>query len=59
MKHGTLTTWGNRHGAEIQLGPGRELVVPRGARVSGRFTAGTRPLHIFGGRGLDRAEPQA
>jgi hypothetical protein len=30
--------------------------VPRGARISGRFTAGTRTLHAFGGQGLKRAE---
>ncbi len=47
------------NGMDIQLGPGREFVVPRGARISGRFTAGTRPLHAFGGWGLERAESQA
>lgn len=36
------------NGMDIQLGAGREFVVPRGARISGRFTAGTRTLH---GRG--------
>ncbi|WNG17838.1 SRPBCC domain-containing protein [Cystobacter fuscus] len=46
------------NGMEIELGPGQEFVVPRGARISGRFTAGTRTLHAFGGRGLERAEPQ-
>jgi len=43
------------NGMEIQLGAGREFVVPRGARISGRFAAGTRTLHAFGGRGLKRA----
>jgi uncharacterized protein YndB with AHSA1/START domain len=43
------------NGMDIQLGAGREFVIPRGARISGRFTAGTRTLHAFGGRGLKRA----
>lgn len=44
------------NGMEVQLGRGQEFIVPRGARVSGRFTAGTRTLHAFGGQGLKRAE---
>ena len=44
------------NGMDIQLGAGREFVIPRSARISGRFTAGTRTLHAFGGRGLQRAE---
>jgi uncharacterized protein YndB with AHSA1/START domain/mannose-6-phosphate isomerase-like protein (cupin superfamily) len=43
------------NGLEIELGPGREFLVPQGARVSGRFTAGTRTLHALGGQGLKRA----
>ncbi len=42
-------------GVRHALRPG-QLVVPRGARISGRFTAGTRTLHAFGGQGLKRAE---
>ena len=42
------------NGMEIQLGAGRQFVVPRGARISGRFSAGTRTLHAFSGRGLGR-----
>jgi uncharacterized protein YndB with AHSA1/START domain len=47
------------NGMEIQLDAGREFVIPRSARISGRFTAGTRTLHAFGGRGLKRAAPQS
>jgi uncharacterized protein YndB with AHSA1/START domain len=44
------------NGMDIELGAGREFVIPRGARISGRYTAGTRTLHAFAGRGLKRAE---
>jgi uncharacterized protein YndB with AHSA1/START domain len=47
------------NGMEIQLGAGREFVIPRGARISGRYAAGTRTLHAFNGRGLKRSEPRA
>lgn len=43
------------NGLDIELGPGREFVVPRGARISGRFSAGTRTMHAFGGRRFERA----
>ncbi|MCP3136914.1 SRPBCC domain-containing protein [Pyxidicoccus xibeiensis] len=42
------------NGTDFTLGAGREFVVPRGARIRGRYTAGTRTLHAFGGRGLKR-----
>ncbi|HEX5749806.1 MAG TPA: hypothetical protein VFZ09_26485 [Archangium sp.] len=40
---------------DMELGAGREFVIPRGARISGRFTAGTRTIHAFGGRKFERA----
>lgn len=46
------------NGLEIQLGAGREFVIPRGARISARYTAGTRTVHALGGRGLQRARAQ-
>jgi uncharacterized protein YndB with AHSA1/START domain len=41
---------------DIELGAGREFVIPRGARISGRFTAGTRTIHAFGGKTFERAK---
>lgn len=46
------------NGLEIQLGAGREFVIPRGARISARYAAGTRTLHAFGGRAFQRAGGQ-
>ncbi|UQA60612.1 SRPBCC domain-containing protein [Polyangium aurulentum] len=43
------------NGMDIELGPGREFVIPRGARIAGRFTAGTRTIHARGGPSLERA----
>jgi uncharacterized protein YndB with AHSA1/START domain len=40
---------------EIRVERGQELVVPKGGKVSGRLTAGTRTIHAFGGRNLRRA----
>lgn len=37
-------------GKETVLRAGEECVIPRGARISGRVTAGTRTIHMFGGR---------
>ncbi|MDI1435768.1 SRPBCC domain-containing protein [Polyangium sorediatum] len=42
------------NGMDMELRAGREFVVPRGARVSGRFSAGTRTMHAFRGRSLGR-----
>lgn len=38
------------NGMEFPLRPGREFVVPSHAHVSARLAAGTRTLHVFGGR---------
>jgi mannose-6-phosphate isomerase-like protein (cupin superfamily) len=37
-------------GKSIQVGAGEECVIPRGTRISGRVAAGTRTIHMFGGR---------
>ncbi|HKO47084.1 MAG TPA: DUF6547 family protein [Polyangiaceae bacterium] len=37
-------------GKEIQLIAGQEGVIPRGTRISGSVLAGTRTIHMFGGR---------
>jgi uncharacterized protein YndB with AHSA1/START domain len=42
------------NGLAIELGAGREFVIPRSARISRRYTAGTRTIHALGGRGLKR-----
>ena len=44
------------NGMDIELGPGREFVIPRGARIAGRFTAGTRTIHARGGQSPERAQ---
>ena len=44
------------NGNEMPLKAGSEYIVPKGARTSGRYAAGTRTIHAFGGRGLKRAE---
>ncbi|MFO0570059.1 MAG: cupin domain-containing protein [Polyangiaceae bacterium] len=41
-------------GQRVELGPGQEFVVPKGARQSMEVTAGTRTLHVFGGRRATR-----
>jgi quercetin dioxygenase-like cupin family protein len=41
-------------GREVRVGPGEELFIPRGTRIAGRVTAGTRTIHAFGGRRADR-----
>ncbi len=43
------------NGLEMELGAGREFVIPRGARIAGRFAAGTRTMHALGGRRFERA----
>ncbi|MFY0567463.1 SRPBCC domain-containing protein [Archangium lansingense] len=43
------------NGMDIHLGAGREFVIPMGARTSGRFTAGTRTIHAYKGKRLERA----
>jgi mannose-6-phosphate isomerase-like protein (cupin superfamily) len=37
-------------GKEIHVGAGQECVIPRGTRISGSVVAGTRTIHMFGGR---------
>jgi mannose-6-phosphate isomerase-like protein (cupin superfamily) len=47
-------------GKETVVSAGQECVIPRGARISGRVVAGTRTIHMFGGRRAARdAESQA
>jgi mannose-6-phosphate isomerase-like protein (cupin superfamily) len=45
-------------GREVRVDAGQELFIPRGTPISGRVTAGTRTIHVFGGRRA-RREPQA
>jgi mannose-6-phosphate isomerase-like protein (cupin superfamily) len=40
---------------KIPLGAGEEYLIPRGARHSGEVVAGTRTIHMFGGRRVERA----
>jgi quercetin dioxygenase-like cupin family protein len=43
-------------GAErIELRAGEELVVPKGTRQAMEVSAGTRTLHVFGGRRAERS----
>jgi mannose-6-phosphate isomerase-like protein (cupin superfamily) len=42
-------------GREVRLGAGQELFIPKGTRIAGRVTAGTRTIHAFGGRRAGRA----
>ena len=42
-------------GEEIVLAPGDEYVIPRGVSHGGRFVAGTRAIHAFGGKRAQRA----
>jgi quercetin dioxygenase-like cupin family protein len=37
-------------GQELRLEAGSEYFIPRGTRIAGRVTAGTRTIHFFGGR---------
>ncbi len=43
------------NGAEVRVGPGQEYFIPRGTRIAGSVTAGTRTIHAFGGRRAERA----
>lgn len=42
-------------GVTRELAAGDELLVPRGTRQSMRVSAGTRTMHVFGGRRAERA----
>ena len=44
---------------ELRVAAGEECFIPRGTRVSGRVTAGTRTIHVFGGRRADRERRDA
>lgn len=38
----------------VTLGPGQEYVIPKGTLHSGEVVAGTRTIHVFGGRRVER-----
>src|SRR5262245_34043470 len=42
-------------GREVRVEAGEELFIPKGTRISGRVSAGTRTVHAFGGRRAERA----
>lgn len=42
-------------GKEICVRAGQECVIPRGARISGKVSAGTRTIHMFGDTRAQRA----
>jgi quercetin dioxygenase-like cupin family protein len=42
-------------GKEVRLGAGEECFIPKGTRIAGRVTAGTRTVHAFGGRRAERS----
>jgi ethanolamine utilization protein EutQ (cupin superfamily) len=41
-------------GEEVRLDAGQEYFIPRGTRIAGRVTAGTRTIHMFGGHRAER-----
>lgn len=41
----------------VTLGPGQEYVIPKGTLHSGEVVAGTRTIHVFGGRRVEREAP--
>ena len=43
------------NGEEVRVGAGQEYFVPKGTKMAGRVTAGTRTVHAFGGRRAERA----
>lgn len=43
-------------GRELCLSAGEECFIPRGSRISGTVSAGTRTIHAFGGPRAQRAE---
>jgi len=43
------------NGKITELRAGQECLIPRGTSVSGRVIAGTRTIHMFGGRRTTRA----
>ena len=42
-------------GQDTEVRAGQECLIPRGTRISGRVLAGTRTIHMFGGRRAIRA----
>jgi quercetin dioxygenase-like cupin family protein len=46
-------------GQDTEVRAGQECVIPRGTRISGRVTAGTRTIHLFGGHRASRAGSQS
>jgi mannose-6-phosphate isomerase-like protein (cupin superfamily) len=42
-------------GRDVHLTAGQEYFIPKGTKVAGRVTAGTRTIHVFGGHRADRA----
>ena len=42
------------NGKEIRVEAGQEYHIPRGTRIAGRVTAGTRTIHVFGGQRAKR-----
>ncbi len=45
------------NGKEVHVGAGQEYFIPRGTRIAGRVTGGTRTIHAFGGRRAEREKP--
>ena len=41
-------------GHEVCVNAGQEYFIPRGTKIAGRVTAGTRTIHVFGGRRAER-----
>jgi len=39
---------------EITVNAGQEYYIPRGTRIAGKVTAGTRTIHVFGGKRATR-----
>ena len=42
------------NGKEVRVEAGQECYIPRGTRIAGRVTAGTRTIHVFGGQRAKR-----
>ena len=43
------------NGEEVRVDAGQACFIPKGTKVAGRVTAGTRTVHPFGGRRAERA----
>ena len=41
-------------GHEVSVNAGQEYFIPRGTKIAGRVIAGTRTIHVFGGRRAER-----